>query len=50
MEHLSQIVSQIEGGSAKDLITVLPVIRCDDFLEANAIFDIVQADLFPFDG
>ena len=46
MEHLPKIVRQIERGSAKDLIRDLPVVRRDDFLEANPIFDIMQANFF----
>src|SRR5262245_27126348 len=45
VQHLPEIVRQIERRATVDLITVVPVGRRYHLLEANAFLDVIEADL-----
>ena len=45
VQHLRQVVGQVERGAAVDLVTLVPVRRRDHVLEANALLDVLDPDL-----
>ena len=45
VEHLPEIVGQIEGRSVVDVVVVLPICRRHHQLRPNAFFRIVDTDL-----
>jgi hypothetical protein len=45
MEHLGEVVRQVERGSAMNLVARVPIQRCDDVLESDSLLDVGDADL-----
>ena len=44
VQHLRQVVGQIEGGATVDLVMLVPIGRRDHVLKTDAAFHVVDAD------
>ena len=44
MEHLAQVVCEIERRTTVDAVVILPIVRSDLMFDANAVANVAQAN------